>query len=265
MKKNKSIGNDKDKKNIIKNKILIDNSLRKLNNSGDNIKPKNIVNIKFNTINKNINYNKNNDESYTNQYIQKTLSKVGNQMIKAKTQKTSIKNSKTKISKKANVNNSHFKNIKKKFKKVNISPNIDHQITVNEFPTIKTIEYLNNKSQNKKDKHYLFNINSSKQLKENNNYFRSLMINDNSITASDSDLLSKNRKTQYIENIKNKNSKIYIINKNKTEMKKKNNIIRNNKKKLDINELNVVTTIQVDCSNRKDKELNSKEKNKANK
>ena len=260
MKKNKSIGNDKDKKNIIKNKILIDNSLKKFNNSGDNIKPKNIVNIKFNTINKNINYNKNNDESYTNQYIQKTLSKVGNQMIKAKTQKTSIKNSKTKISKKANVNNSHFKNIKKKFKKVNISPNIDHQITVNEFPTIKTIEYLNNKSQNKKDKHYLFNINSSKQLKENNNYFRSLMINDNSITASDSDLLSKNRKTQYIENIKNKDSKIYIINKNKTEMKKKNNIIRNNKKKLDINELNIVTTIEVDFSKIKDKGQISKEK-----
>ena len=262
LKNNKSIENDKDKNNIIKNKILIGSSLRKLNNSGDNIKPKNVINIKFNTINKNIKCNKNNDESYTNQYIQKTLSKVGNQKIKAKTQKSSFKNSKAKISKKANANNSNFKKIKNKFKKINI--NIDNKITINEFPSIKTLEHLN-KSQIKKNNHFLFNINSSKQLKDNKHYFKTLMINDSSNTASDSDLLSKNRKSQNIENIKNKKSKIYIINKNNTEMKKKNNIIRNSKKKLDINELNIVTTIEVECSKMKDNGRISKEKNKTNK
>lgn len=259
LKNNKSIGSEKDKNKIIKNKILIDSSLRKFNNSGDNIKPKNILNIKFNTINKNMKYNKNNDESYTNQYIQKTLSKAGNQMIKAKTQKSSFKNSKTKISKKANANNPHFKNIKNKFKKVNI--NIDNNtITINEFPSVKTLDQLNNKSQIKKNNHFVFNINSSKQLKDNKHFFKSLMINDSSITASDSDLLSKNRKNQNIENIKNQNSKIYIINKNKTEMKMKNNIIRNSKKKLDINDLNIITTIEVDCSKMKDNGLIRKEK-----
>ena len=267
LRNNKSIENDKDKNNIIKNKILID-SLRKLNNSGDNLKPKNIIKINFNTINKNTNYNKNNDESYTNQYIQKTISKVGNQMIKAKTQKSSFKNSKANISKKPNANNPHFKNIKNKFKKVNI--NIDSKMAGYEFPSVKTLNHYNNKSPIKKNNHFLFNlnkniINSSKQLKENKNYLGSLMINDSSITASESDILSKNRKSQNIENIKNKKSKIYIINKNKTEMKKNNNIIRNNKKKLDLNELNVVTTtIEVDCSKIKDNEPFIKEKNKTN-
>ena len=263
LKNNKSIESDKDKNKIIKNKILFDSSLRKSNNSGDNIKPKNILNIKFNTINKIMKYNKNNDESYTNQYIQKTSSKAGNQMIKAKTQKSSFKNTKTKKSNKSNANNPHFKNIKNKFKKVNI--NIDNNtITINEFPSVKILDHLNNKSQIKKNNHFVFNLNSSKQLKDNKHFFKSLMFNDNNITASDSDLLSKNRKSQNIENIKNKNRKIYIINNNKTEMKKKNNIIRNSKKKLDINELNVIRTIEVDCSKMKDNGLISKEKNITN-
>jgi hypothetical protein len=184
-------------------------------------------------------------------------------MIKDKTQKSSFKNSKKQISKKSNANNPHFKNIKNKFKKVNI--NIDNQITINEFPPVKTLNHLHNEGRVRKNNNFLFNINSDKQLKDNKNYFRTLMINDSTITASDSDLFHKNRKSQNIENIKNKKSKIFIINKNKTEMKKKNNIIRNNKKKLDINELNVVETIQVDCSNIKDNELNIKEKNRAKK
>ena len=265
LKNNKSIEVDKEKdiRKSIKNKILIDSSLRKLNYSDDKIKPKNIIKIKFNTIHKNIKNNKNNDESYTNQYIQKTKSKGGNQMIKAKTQKSSFQNSKAKISKKSNANNPHFKTIKNKFKKVNI--NIDNKITINEFPPVKTLNHLNNEGRVRKNNNFLFNINSDKQLKDNKNYFRTLMINDSTITASDSDLFHKNRKSQNIENIKNKKSKIFIINKNKTEMKKKNNIIRNNKKKLDVNELNVVETIQVDCSNIKDNELNIKEKNRAKK
>ena len=242
----------KEKKNILKNKILIDNPLRNLTNSNDNIfKAKNSNKFKLNLTAKKLNKINNfniTEDGYAKKYIQKTISKGITQMIKSKTQKNSFKNI---LPQKSFLNYPNFKSIKNDFINIKVKIRNNNVTTINEYPISRTLnntrkdprikKIKNLKKINNINKNY---FNSSKKLKLKRNKFKSLILNENDLNEYESDILS-NKSNKKIDNDSyiNKKYKYSILNKNKTEMKNKNKYIRNNKNNFDINELSSVTNI----------------------
>ena len=198
----------------MKNRIVIDNSLRNIVNSTDNIfKNKNVNTIKLNLIKKQINFNKNDyiKESYTNQYIKKAISKENKKMSQSKTQKASLKNSISHIKKYINnINNRSFKNSLKNIELYNSNRKINNKIKREESPIFQTLNTLNKNNSktslklNDINKSYKNRniINTSIQIKEKRKGVRKSLMNENKLI----------NKTKYSFGIIKKNNTDFINN-----------------------------------------------------
>ena len=198
----------------MKNRIVIENSLRNIVNSTDNIfKNKNVNTIKLNLIKKQINFNKNDyiKESYTNQYIKKAISKENKKMSQSKTQKASLKNSISHIKKYINnINNRSFKNSLKNIELYNSNRKINNKIKREESPIFQTLNTLNKNNSktslklNDINKSYKNRniINTSIQIKEKRKGVRKSLMNENKLI----------NKTKYSFGIIKKNNTDFINN-----------------------------------------------------